>query len=112
MGPRAGGTVVWRWPVGVVSVTEPSGWLVLVQPQAGVSFMTWWYSQYGASPVRLVRPVWANGVVWLRPGQAQTGWRARRVSVTRVPGSWRVVAASSTVPLAGSVRSRRQVPSV
>jgi len=33
--------VVYRWPVGVVRVMEPSGWLVLVQPQVGVSFMTW-----------------------------------------------------------------------
>jgi hypothetical protein len=41
MGPRAGGTVVYRWPVGVVRVMEPSGWLVVVQPQAGVSLMTW-----------------------------------------------------------------------
>jgi hypothetical protein len=26
---------------GVVKVMEPSGWLVVVQPQAGVSLMTW-----------------------------------------------------------------------
>src|SRR3954465_14431332 len=87
---------------------EPSGWPVVAQPQAGVSLMTWWYSQYGAIPDRLVRPDRANGVRWSRsqsrevrlpPGQAQTGWRARSVSVTSAPGSWRLVDASRTAPL-------------